>query len=93
MNLIPLKKEKKYDPEKGNYRPIAVLNGMAKIIELNVLKEIKHIDFQYQHGFTKYKSTASAHIVLENILKTTKGDVIFIDFSDAYNTVSLKKLI
>lgn len=33
MRVVPLKKDEIYDPEVGNFRPIAIMNGDAKVIE------------------------------------------------------------
>lgn len=60
MRVVPLKKKEIYDHTTGNFRPIAILNGHAKVMETIVKREIDRYDYEYQHGFTKGKSTATA---------------------------------
>lgn len=43
MRVVPLKKEAEYDPVKGNFRPIAIMNGNAKVIETQILREIDRV--------------------------------------------------
>lgn len=65
------------------------MNGRAKVIELATLKEIDGVEYEYQHGFTRGRSIATAHMRYWTIRKQhpdNKGS-LFIDFSDAYNTV------
>ena len=61
MRIVPLKKEQVYDQNKGNFRPIAIMNGSAKAVELVVLHELEALEYEYQHGFTKGKSIVTAH--------------------------------
>lgn len=85
---MPLKKDPEYDPDRGNFRPIAIMNGDAKAIETQILKEIENVEFNYQHGFTKGKSTETAHVKLAEMMKgKADASVIFVDLKDAYNTV------
>ena len=94
MRVVPLKKDPEYDPEKGNFRPIAIMNGNAKVIETQILKEIENVEYEYQHGFTKGKSTETAHIKLaERMSRNKDANVIFVDLKDAYNTVLRGKLL
>lgn len=95
MRIVPLKKDKEYRPEDGNFRPIAIMNGDAKMLELATLHKINEIEYVYQHGFTKNKSTATAMVDLVTKLEITPKEKpkIFVDFSDAYNTVNTEKIM
>ncbi|CAM5143904.1 unnamed protein product [Eretmochelys imbricata] len=97
-NVVPIfKKRKKKDP--GNYRTVSLTSVPRKIME-QVLKEsiLKHLEERKvirnsQHGFTKGKSCLTNLIALYDKItgSVDEGkavDVLFLDFSKAFDTVS-----
>jgi len=97
-NVTPVfKKGKKEDP--GNYRPVSLTSIPGKVMEQLILKVInkqveeKKVIRSSQHGFTKAKSC------LTNLIPFYDGmtgwvdegramDVVYMDFSKAFDTVS-----
>ncbi|CAM4613984.1 unnamed protein product, partial [Lepidochelys kempii] len=97
-NVVPIfKKGKEEDP--GNDRPISLTSVPGKIME-QVLKEsiLKHSEERKvirnsQHGFTKGKSCLTNLIAFYDEITGSVGegkavDVLFLDFSKAFDTVS-----
>ncbi|CAM5144062.1 unnamed protein product [Eretmochelys imbricata] len=94
---VPIfKKGKEEDP--GNYRPVSLTSVPGKIME-QVLKESisKHLEKKgirnTQHGFTKGKSCLINLIAFYNEItgSVDEGkavDVLFLDFSKAFDTLS-----
>ncbi|CAM4469255.1 unnamed protein product [Lepidochelys kempii] len=97
-DVVPIfKKGKKEDP--GNYRPVSLTSVPGKIMEQVLKKSIlKHLEERKvirnsQHGFTKGKSCLTNLIAFydEIIGSVDEGkavDVLFLDFSKAFDTVS-----
>ncbi|CAM5108800.1 unnamed protein product [Eretmochelys imbricata] len=97
-NVVPIfKKGKKEDP--GNYRPVSLTSVSGKIME-QVLKEsiLKHLEERKvirtgQHGFTKNKSCLTNLIafcdeITGSVDEGKAVDVLFLDFTKAFDTVS-----
>ncbi|CAM4666744.1 unnamed protein product [Caretta caretta] len=95
-NVVPIfKKGKEDDP--GNYRPVSLTSVPAKIM---VLKEsiLKHLEERKvirnsQHGFTKGKSCLTNLIafydeITGSVDEGKAVDVLFLDFSKAFDMVS-----
>ncbi|CAM5076581.1 unnamed protein product [Eretmochelys imbricata] len=102
-NVVSIfKKGKKEDP--GNYRPVSLTSVPGKIME-HVLKEsiLKHLDERKvirnsQHGFTKGRSCLTNLIAFYDEITGTVDegkavDVLFLDFSKAFDTVSHSILV
>ncbi|PKU43583.1 rna-directed dna polymerase from mobile element jockey- hypothetical protein [Limosa lapponica baueri] len=102
-NVIPVfKKGKKKDP--GNYRPVSLTSIPGKMMERLVLAIIsKHMEEKKairssQHGFTKGKSCLTNLIAFYDgitgwIDEGRAVDVVYLDFSKAFDTVSHSILI
>ena len=102
-NVTPIfKKGDKSDP--GNYRPISLTSQVCKILE-SIIREsiVDHLNaqsllLQSQHGFTKGKSCLTNLLsFLEDVTSAIDEgkpvDVIYLDFSKAFDKVPHLRLI
>ena len=101
--IVPIyKKDDRQDP--ANYRPVSLTSLICKIVEKIVAPQmIKHIvDNQHynskQHGFTVGRSTTTnileaLNIWTEALHHNIPIDVIFLDYSKAFDSVPHKRLI
>ena len=102
-NVTPIfKKGDKSDP--GNYRPISLTSQICKVLE-SILRDniVNHLNthtllLQSQHGFTKGKSCLTNLLsFLEDVTKAIDEgkplDVIYLDFSKAFDKVPHKRLL
>ena len=95
-------------PKKGdlclvkNYRPISLLPILSKVLESIVYKKI--IDFirpqlnNHQFGFLKNRSCLSEMLaffsnIFQNIEKKKPSDIVYLDFSKAFDTVPHDELL
>jgi len=97
-NVTPVfKKGKKEDP--GNYRPVSLTSILGKMMEQLILeviikqKEEKNVIRRSQHGFTKGKSCLTNLIAFYDgmtgwVDEGRAVDVVYRDFSKAFDTVS-----
>ena len=100
-NLVPIHKcESK--TMVSNYRVISLLNVLSKILEKQVYNEIFGIIYlhltHWQHGFLPGKSTVSklsqvVHQFATALDRRQQVDVIYLDFSKAFDRVSHEKLL
>uniref|UniRef100_A0A8B9T7L1 Reverse transcriptase domain-containing protein n=1 Tax=Anas platyrhynchos TaxID=8839 RepID=A0A8B9T7L1_ANAPL len=102
-NVVPIfKKGQKEDP--SNYRPVSLTSVPGKIMEKMVLKLIeahlgdKAVIGPSQHGFVKGRSCLTNLIsfydkITRMVDQGKPADVIFLDFSKAFDTVSHRILL
>ncbi|GAB0205365.1 mitochondrial enolase superfamily member 1 [Grus japonensis] len=95
------KNGKKEDP--GNYRPLSLTSITGKVMEQHILGVInKHVEKRViggcQHGFTKGKSCLTNLIAFYDgmtgwVDERRAVDVVYLDFSKAFDTISHNILI
>jgi len=99
MSYPPVKKDPREDP--GNYSPISLTsvpeNGMRFLLE-TIASQMEQLIGKSQHGFTKGKSCMTNVITFNNkvTLSVDLGravDVVYLDFSKAFNTDSHRLLL
>ena len=86
--IIPLVKNKNKDiTDKNDYRPIAIVNIVSKVLERIILMRIQHVVniCDNQFGFTKAQSTDLAIYTLKEVVQyyTARGSPVFACFLDA----------
>lgn len=88
----------------SNYRPIAILSVVDKILEKYVMKHLNRyledhsLISKYQYGFQKGKSTVSLLSNFSEFVNDKLNDnkvvlVLFIDYKKAFDTINHDKLI
>ncbi|GAB0177906.1 mitochondrial enolase superfamily member 1 [Grus japonensis] len=105
VNATPIFKKGKKGKNPGNYRPVSLTSVPGKVLEKLIMKTIfRHMNNKKairssQHGFTKGKLT-NLNLYDETtclINKERARDIVYLDFSKAFNTVShmilIKKLM
>lgn len=79
-----------------NYRPITILNTIAKIFESiihdDVYRQVDSLIIESQHGFVRGKSVLTnlsiySDFVLNNFEKGLQVDVVYTDFAKAFDKV------
>lgn len=101
--VIPIHKSGKKSVV-SNYRPISLLCTVGKLLEHIVAKHIStfveqnSLLFRNQHGFRRGLSTVTqlveiSHFLAEVINRRGQTDLIFLDFSKAFDRVSHPKLL
>lgn len=100
-NIVPV--FKKSDKQKvSNYRPVSLLCICGKIMERAVFNaifpEIKSKLYHLQHGFIKGRSTTTQlltvfHEISAAMDNAGQVDMIYLDFSKAFDSVSHKLLL
>ena len=102
-NVVPIfKKGDKSD--KSNYRPISLTSVIGKMLEAIIARAVrKHLDDHNlirhsQHGFSKGKSCLTNLLsfyrkVFETVDKGDSYDIVFLDFSKAFDRVPHRKLL
>ena len=88
----------------NNYRPISLTSVLCRVMEKIIQEKTIHhlldnnLLSQNQHGFIPKRSTLSLHLNLLDELTTrldnkTQVDMLYLDFSKAFDRVSHQKLI
>lgn len=99
--VVPIHKNDSSD-QISNYRPISILSSLAKIFESLVCPYIQtHLKLylsEAQHGFFKSRSTTTnlvpfTELLVQAIDSGYQADVIYTDFSKAFDEVSHRILI
>ena len=101
--VVPIfKKGLKNNP--NNFRPISLTSAICRTLEKILQNKIIHhltenlLLSKSQHGFLPYRSTLSLHLNLMDDLTTELSkkkyvDMLYLDFSKAFDRVSHEKLI
>jgi len=85
-----------------NYRGISKLSAISKTFERIIISHLQHLCSSlispYQHGFVKRRSTTTnllelTSFVLDGFNKTLQTDVIYTDFSKAFDSVNHSLLL
>ena len=102
-NVVPIfKKGSRSSPE--NYRPVSLTSVLSKLLEKLISKSlmehllVNNIIPKQQHGFLKGKSTAtnlleSLSVWIEMQEHNVPLDVIYLDYSKAFDTVPHRRLV
>ena len=102
-NITPIfKKGSKYNP--GNYRPISLTSVPVKILETIIKRavvdhlETNNLIYDTQHGFRRGKSCLTnlfeyMEYVTKEVDNKNAVDVIYLDFSKAFDKVPHKRLL
>ena len=101
--IIPIyKKGKKYDP--SNYRPISITCTLCRVFERIIASTIKKFLYSNnilsleQFGFLEERSTTTQLLTMlddfyNELQKNKSIDIIYVDFSKAFDTVPIELLL
>ena len=99
--VVPVFK-KGFKTDIGNYRPISILNAIPKLFEKLVTSYVynflqSHL-FEAQHDFVPKKSACTNLLIMKKTIidameDFAQVDVIYTDFSKAFDSVNHKILI
>ncbi|KAK2171267.1 hypothetical protein NP493_1083g00012 [Ridgeia piscesae] len=92
------------DRNRGNYRPISILNTLSKLFErivyqqLNAYLQTHQLLYEHQSGFRSYYSTETCLIYLTDFIKQEqdKGNyvgMVLLDLQKAFDTVNHKIML
>ena len=93
--IVPVHKKDDISDLK-NYRPIAIISNFAKIFEQviykSIMNNVRPYISQNQHGFLPGKSTTTnlitiTQFICEHLDANSQVDVVYTDFSSAFDTV------
>jgi hypothetical protein len=102
-NVVPIfKKGSKKDP--GNYRPISLTSLVCKILESLIKNQVtdflnkEELIKDSQHGFRNGRSCLTNLLefyddMLEHVDRGDPVDIVYLDFSKAFDTVPHKRLL
>lgn len=88
--------------EVSNYRPVSVLSNFSKVFEMvlfsRIYPQVKSSLSECQHGFVRGRSTATnlvnmTQYISENIDANLQTDVIYTDFSKAFDKLDHGRLL
>ncbi len=100
-NVAPIHKKNEKNMTE-NYRPISLLCLPSKILERciynNIFHKVNHLITRLQHGFLRGRSTSTQLLIvlnqiISNLDNNFQTDIIYLDFSKAFDSVSHKLLI
>ncbi|CAM4574787.1 unnamed protein product [Caretta caretta] len=101
-NIVPIFKKGGGKSDLGNYRPVGLTSVVCKVFEKILTEKVKDIEVsskwdKIQHSFTKGRSCQTNLISFEKVTdfldKGNAVDLIYLDFSTAFDTVPHGELL